>query len=283
MKPFRFIYIWAFAVLLAGCSSASVADTPEVKSGTWYPVSDTVDGDTFKIKIDDQDTTIRLLYIDTPETVKPNSDVEPYGPEASQFTKQLLDGSKEVRLTFDKGLRDQYNRTLALVELKDGRILNELLLQEGLAKLMIVEPNVKMENVYKGLEQKAKNDKLGLWSSGEETSQTDVPVKTAMSVGVSIEVDKIGEKVTLTNTTSDSIQLNGWKIVSVRGNQTFTFKSYNLQGGQQLVISSGDSAKLENDVPMFVWEAENVWNNNEPDPAELYNENNDLVALWEDK
>lgn len=274
------IILLIISILLAGCSAVAIPASPKVKSDSWYPVSGYVDGDTFKIKAGDDNITVRLLYIDTPETRRP---AEQFGREAAAFTEQVLKESGEVKLTFDKELKDRYDRTLAVVELKDGRILNEILLQEGLAKVLIVEPNVKMENVYKQLEQIAKQNKAGLWSSGKETSQTDVPVRKAQHVGISIEVDKRAELVTITNTTDEPIDLDGWKLVSVRGNQTYTFQPFELPGKSKLLLSSGADVINDENASILIWEVDNVWNNHQSDPAELYNENNELVALWEDE
>ncbi|GKU78481.1 thermonuclease family protein [Paenibacillus sp. L3-i20] len=283
MKYLFTIFTLLLVIILAGCNAISIAPSNKIKSDTWYDVSNYVDGDTFKINVGKDEHTIRLLYIDTPETVKPNSKVEAYGPEASALTKQLLEESGEVKLSFDKEVKDRFERTLAIVELKDGRILNEVLLQEGLAKVMIVEPNVKMENVYKQLEQQAKEGKMALWNSGKETSQTDVIVHKAKEMGILIEVDKEEELVTLTNTTSSPIDLEGWKLVSVRGNQTYKFEPFELPALEKAYVFSGEDISSEGKTSMLIWEVDNVWNNQEPDPAELYNENNELVALWEDK
>lgn len=271
------------SIILAGCSALSISADQNVKSDTWYPVSGYVDGDTFKIKVGDTNNTIRMLYIDTPETKKANTPVQAYGPEASAFTEELLRESGEVKLSFDKELKDRYDRTLAIVELKDGRILNELLLQEGLAKVLIVEPNVKMENAYKQLEQTAKQNKVGLWSSGKETSQAEISVQKSYHMGLVIDVDKRGELVTITNTTRKPIDMEGWKLVSVRGNQTYTFPEIELPAQSKLLVSSGEDHVKDDTAIVLTWEVDNVWNNTEPDPAELYNENNELVALWEDE
>ncbi|MHA7963664.1 thermonuclease family protein [Paenibacillus sp. CAU 1782] len=281
MRKLIFIIGTMLSLLLASCAASNSPAAPTVKSDTWYPVSGYVDGDTFKIDTGSGHATIRMLYIDTPETKKANTPVEPFGPEASQLTAQLLEDSVEVRLSFDKEIKDRFNRTLAIVELKDGGILNELLLQEGLAKVMIIEPNTKMENVYKQLEQEAKQNKLGIWSTGTETSQSDLPVRKAQQIGIELEVDKQAEIVTITNTTPQSIDLDGWKLISVRGNQTYTFEPYVLNAKESLILASGEDAVAKEGV--LLWEVNNVWNNNESDPAELYNDKNELVALWEDE
>jgi micrococcal nuclease len=266
---------------LAGCSAISELSSNVIQTNQWYQVAGYIDGDTFKIKTGSNETTIRLLYVDTPETKKPDSPVEAFGPEASAVTEKLLSESQEVRLTFDKETTDQYDRTLAVVELKDGRILNELLLAQGLAKVLIVEPNVKMENAYKQLEQQAKQAKIGLWSSDFESNHTEFPVKKAARSGILIEVDKQAELVTISNTTDQSIDMNGWKLVSVRGNQTYPFSAYTLEARQNVVISSADET-LSSDFSVLQWGATNIWSNKESDPAELYNQYNELVSVWED-
>lgn len=285
MRHSIIFFLLMLAVITAGCSNLSIPAVQSLKSDTWYPVSGYIDGDTFKVKVGDDESTVRLLYVDTPETKKPDTPVQAYGPEAADYTKQLLEESGEVKLTFDKEMKDHYDRTLAIVELKDGTILNESLLEKGLAKVLIVEPNVKMENVYKQLEQSAKQSEAGLWSSGNETSQTDVPVRKAQAIGLEMKVDKAAESVIITNTTFEAINMDGWKLVSVRGNQTYTFEPFELPGQGKLLILSGTNEPddIDADALRLEWEVDNVWNNMETDPAELYNENNELVALWEDK
>jgi micrococcal nuclease len=75
-----------------------------------------VDGDTVHVLVDGDDVTVRLIGINTPETVKPDSPVECFGPESSEFAKQALSG-RTVTLEFDdsQGLTDQFDRTLAYV------------------------------------------------------------------------------------------------------------------------------------------------------------------------
>ncbi len=88
-----------------------------------------VDGDTIVVAPHER---VRLIGVDTPETVKPEHEVEPYGPEASRFTEDFLAGGK-ARLTFDREHYDRYGRHLAYVWVGD-RLLNEELLRAGLAR-----------------------------------------------------------------------------------------------------------------------------------------------------
>ncbi len=82
-----------------------------------------VDGDTVKVTLAGDQVSVRLIGINTPETVKPDSPVECFGPEASQFAKDLLTGQR-VTLEFDEsqGRTDRYDRVLAYLwrELPDG-------------------------------------------------------------------------------------------------------------------------------------------------------------------
>ncbi|MDQ8733469.1 thermonuclease family protein [Paenibacillus sp. LHD-38] len=281
MKRIIIILLMLICMPLAGCSAISELSSNVIQTNQWYQVTGFIDGDTFKIKTGSDETTVRLLYVDTPEIQSPNSEPEAFGPEASDFTQELLSESQEIRLTFDKEQKDRFERMLAIVELKDGRILNELLLENGLAKVLIVEPNVKMENAYKQLEQQAKQAKKGLWSIVSESNHTEFPVKKAARSGIIIEVDKQAELVTITNTTNEAIDINGWKLISVRGNQTYPFGAYVLDAQQKVLISSADET-ISSNLDLLQWGATNIWNNKQSDPAELYNQYNELVSVWED-
>lgn len=98
---------------------------PKGATETGLPVDRVIDGDTIKVMIDGQDVTVRLIGMNTPETVKPNSPIECFGPESSDFAKQVLTGQR-VTLEFDdtQGTTDRYGRTLAYVWLEgaDGSL-----------------------------------------------------------------------------------------------------------------------------------------------------------------
>ncbi|MDO3411559.1 thermonuclease family protein [Saccharibacillus sp. CPCC 101409] len=126
-------------------------------------VERTVDGDTFIADLDGGGRErIRMLLIDTPETKKEGTPVQPFGPEASEYTKKLLTG-REVQLEFDEEERDQYGRMLAYVYL-DGESVNETLLEQGLARVVVYRPNDRYEDEFRKIENAAKSKKLGVWS-----------------------------------------------------------------------------------------------------------------------
>ena len=108
-----------------------------------------VDGDTFVALSDGEEYKIRLIGIDTPESVAPEEYLEKSGKQnteegkdASAYTKSLIDG-QTVYLDFDVQKEDKYGRVLAYVYLEDGQMLQDILLQNGYAQLMTVMPNAK--------------------------------------------------------------------------------------------------------------------------------------------
>ena len=132
-----------------------------------------VDGDTAVVKIDGQEKRVRFLGVDTPETVHPNKPVQFYGKEASNFTKENLNG-RRVWLEYDSNPQDRYGRHLAYIWLNNPRTINESTMREnmfnaklllgGYAKVMIIRPNKRYESEFKKFQEEARNKKLGVWS-----------------------------------------------------------------------------------------------------------------------
>lgn len=279
----QYIALILFSLLLASCSNQTSSKVEVPKTNQWYAVSSFVDGDTFHIQNGDKTNTVKLLSLEVPDIKNTSDDLKYLGQQAALFTRAQLEHSKEVKLTFDKQAINDLGQLEAIVELRDGRILNELLLEEGLASVVINEPNVKMENIYKGIEQTAKQKQNGIWRSGTETGNVDIPVKKAEEKGIRIWVDKEAELVVITNISKNNIELDGWKLVSVKDNQTYVFHDYVLEANSSVQIASGKNASIKNSSPdTLVWEADNIWHLNEKDPAELYTDKNELVAVWED-
>lgn len=143
--------------------------------GETVTVVSVVDGDTIKVSMNGQTETVRLIGVDTPETVHPTKPVEPYGPEASAYTKQRLTG-QEVRLEYDVEQRDKYGRLLAYVWLGD-EMFNATLLREGYAQMLTVPPNVKYAEQFRMLQQEAREAGRGLWglAPSEEPAAPETP------------------------------------------------------------------------------------------------------------
>jgi micrococcal nuclease len=131
-------------------------------------VIDHVDGDTVRVRIPHAPEqvgaveTIRLIGVDTPETVHPSRPVERFGREASDFTRRGLLG-KSVYLAFDWDLRDRYGRLLAYIYTGEGRCFNALIIREGYGFAYTRFPFQFMEE-FRSLEQEARAEKRGLWN-----------------------------------------------------------------------------------------------------------------------
>lgn len=125
-----------------------------------------VDGDTFVANVEGREEKVRLILIDTPETVHPQKPVQPFGPEASAFTKKKLEKQK-VQLELDVQERDRYGRILAYVYLRDGSMLNQELLKQGLAKVSVYQPNVKYVDRFREIEKEARLAEKGVWGETE--------------------------------------------------------------------------------------------------------------------
>jgi len=96
--------------------------------------------------------------------------VEPYGMEAAEANRKLVDG-KTVRLEFDVQQFDKYGLTLAYVYLDDGTFVNAWMVENGYAMVMTMPPNVKHQGLFLKLQREAREAKRGLW--GSEGEQDD--------------------------------------------------------------------------------------------------------------
>ncbi len=125
-------------------------------------VEKVVDGDTFHIKYKNKKYKVRMLDIDTPESVKSGVDVQPYAIEASDFTKATLK-DKNVKLIFEKDTTDTYGRLLAHVILEDGTYYNAIMVLKGYAVSVFYNPNTLFKEYFTELQNKAIEDKFGFW------------------------------------------------------------------------------------------------------------------------
>lgn len=134
-----------------------------------------VDGDTIEVRIEatapgpgaglakvGREYSVRLIGIDTPESVKPNSPVECFGREASAAATALLDGER-VRLVKDVEETDRYDRLLRYVYLGD-ELANARLVVNGYAAAYTYPPNVRHSELFVQLEREARDNDRGLWS-----------------------------------------------------------------------------------------------------------------------
>ena len=167
--------IAAFALVRLGYDhwrgAPSLGGRPPLSEGL-HEVVRVVDGDTLKVRAPDASdrdvrskdgVRLRLLGIDRPESVKPNHPVEPWGPEATEFTTKFI-ADRPVRLQFDGRRVDQYGRYLAYVFV-DERMLNEELVREGLARVSTYPGDSQtMARRLRAAEDEAKLNLRGIWS-----------------------------------------------------------------------------------------------------------------------
>lgn len=171
--------------MLRGSISENIyrAMTLGVDGVTYYKVLKVVDGDTVAVEINGVSETLRLIGIDTPETVHPSKPVQCYGTEASNKAKEVLTG-QEVALEADETQsdRDKYDRLLRYVILKDGTNFNKFMIEQGFANEYTYDSNpYKYQAEFKAAEAYAMENKLGLWSPDTcngDTEQTVEPVET---------------------------------------------------------------------------------------------------------
>jgi micrococcal nuclease len=137
---------------------------PAIKANSKHTVKviRVVDGDTVVVQFSNKAVaTVRMIGVNTPETVHPNKPVEKYGKEASNYTKKRLT-NKTVTLEFDVQIKDKYGRLLAYIWM-GKELYNETLVKEGYANVMTIQPNVKYQKKFLAVEQAARKAKKGLW------------------------------------------------------------------------------------------------------------------------
>ncbi|MCJ8223675.1 MULTISPECIES: thermonuclease family protein [Bacillus subtilis group] len=162
MKRITAIIALCLIIGLSACNTNKNIDNKTSRESVDLVKS--IDGDTIKVKYKGEVKTVRYLLIDTPETKKPNSCVQPYGESASEVNKELVSNGR-LELEFDKGDRtDKYGRLLAYVYV-DGKSVQEILLNKGLARVAYVyPPNTKYLDRFREAEQKAMNNHTMIWS-----------------------------------------------------------------------------------------------------------------------
>lgn len=118
-----------------------------------------IDGDTIELEGGER---VRLIGVDTPESVDPRRPVEYFGKEAASFTRRQVQ-SKTVRLEFDQETVDRYGRTLAYVYLEDGSLLNAEIIRQGYGHAYTRFP-FRYQSEFLAYEREARAEGRGLWA-----------------------------------------------------------------------------------------------------------------------
>ena len=161
-RPGRWLLLLALLVLVAWRAWHAL-DGPRpgqlLEPGT-YRVQRVVDGDTLLLE---GGVRVRLIGVDTPETVHPDRPPEPGGQEASDFTRQAVEG-RRVSLSFDRERQDRFGRHLAYVTV-DGRLLNEELIRQGYGRATLqYNYSGAMKDRFRAAQEHAQQQRLGIWS-----------------------------------------------------------------------------------------------------------------------
>ena len=145
----------------------SFRPAPESTPG-WFEVVRVIDGDTLVVSPNpfpqsSSGDRVRLLGVDTPESVHPNKPVERFGRDAAAFTRRLCQG-RRVRLEFEAGnAQDRYSRTVAYVFLEDDTLVNAEIIRQGYGYAYTRYPFARMEE-FRALEAEARAARRGLWA-----------------------------------------------------------------------------------------------------------------------
>ena len=149
-------YSAARTVLLLAGVALTLAPAP----GAAQLVERVVDGDTIIVQ---EVGRVRLIGVDTPETVNPRRPVECFGREASAFAKRMLEGQR-VRLEYDQDRTDRYGRTLAYVYLPNGAFVNAELVRQGYGHAYTRFPFRYLDD-FRRYERDARQRQRGLWGA----------------------------------------------------------------------------------------------------------------------
>lgn len=123
-----------------------------------------VDGDTIKIEVDGKIKTVRMLAVDTPESVHPTKGVEYYGKEASKFTCDTFTNAKKIEIEYDKDSdkEDKYGRLLVWLFV-DGKLFQDMLIQGGYAEVAYLYGDYKYTSLLQDHQEVVEIKKIGIW------------------------------------------------------------------------------------------------------------------------
>ncbi len=152
--------------MITACQPGSApAPTTPTALGPNATMVAVVDGDTIDVTIDGRRERIRLIGIDTPETHKPNTPVQCFGPEATEFTKSLLPADSSLHIERDIVARDDFGRLLAYVYLAgDGQFVNLAIVRKGYARPLTIAPNAAHAGEFATAARQAQADNIGMWA-----------------------------------------------------------------------------------------------------------------------
>jgi len=131
------------------------------QDGQWVMVQKAVDGDTLRLQ---DGRSVRLVGIDAPEIDHENGNHQPMALEAWRFVCKLTNG-KRIRLEKDQSDHDSYGRILAYAFDSNGQMLNQIIIANGLAHVLYLQPDVKAHEALLITQRQAMTNKQGKWQN----------------------------------------------------------------------------------------------------------------------
>ena len=166
-----------------------------------------VDGDTIKVLIRNNEKTVRLLAVDTPESVHPKKSIEYYGKEASEYTCNTITNAKKIELEYDSNSdkEDKYGRLLAWVFV-DDYLLQDLLIQNSYAEVAYLYGDYKYTSLLQDHQSIAETKNEGIWNS---SAREEYNIKNNITEDIKEEsTDEIKGNVSDTIKKIDSLDIN---------------------------------------------------------------------------
>ena len=219
-------------------SQAVAGDAPMQPEGLPSgPVTRVVDGDTVDVSLDGRTVRVRLIGIDTPETVDPRTPVECFGGEASAKAHEPLDG-QTVLLEDDPSQDsvDRYGRALRYAWLSDGRLFNLEMVAQGYAFEYTYNLPYKYQAQFKQAERDAREQQRGLWApsacNGEHRPADELPGTVATSAPATVAP---AQAPTPTNAPSGGVTITR-APGTVRRGATATVAAHTAPGAQCSIL-----------------------------------------------
>ncbi len=220
-----------------------IAETSDAISDILYDVKEVIDGDTIKIDYEGTETSVRLIGVNTPETVDPRTTVECFGQEASDYLKTLLVG-KKIKIEADSTQtdRDKYNRLLRYVYL-DNEDVGYKIISNGYGYEYTYNVPYDKQASYKDAQSVAEGGKRGLWANGvcsENTTETqDTTISTTPTVSAN-DTDystASGTECTI----KGNINSSGEKIYHVPGQKYYDSTRIDTEYGERWFCSEAEA------------------------------------------
>ncbi len=255
------------------------------------PVLDVLDGDTVLLESNLGPRVVRLIGIDTPEVQHPEKGREPFGLEASAFTKQTLPPGTEVFVEIDLEAEDAYSRLLAYLYLEDpagdwdvdgqrASMVNLTIAQGGWARVLTIEPNAVYADLFEEAVEGARRARFGMWGPHlPRTEANDIdPIATDTAT---VSGGGPTKSITLTCVLFDPRE-GGREVVTVTLHAPLDLRGYYLHDADgsktRLPLPAGEHppGRLE-----IVNEGQEVWNNGGDTIYLKYGSGGDVIDAWD--